>query len=103
MHAHMPVCMHACSMLIWCCALATAPGAWAAEQLDKELLAAEVRPAVTEAIRLQADVETRVLLANLKVCSRVTSIPSASAEENAAADQVSQTVPCTTGAGDGRC
>lgn len=49
-----------------------APGAWAAQQLDKDLLAAEVRPAVTEAIRLQADVETRVLLGNLKVCSGFT-------------------------------
>jgi len=36
-------------------------------QLDKELLKAEVRPGVFEDIRLQADEETRLLLANLKV------------------------------------
>jgi len=43
-------------------------GAWEAVQLDKELLKAEVRPGVLEDIRLQADEETRLLLANLKVC-----------------------------------
>ena len=43
-------------------------GAWEAVQLDKELLKAEVRPGVFEDIRLQADEETRLLLANLKVC-----------------------------------
>ena len=44
-----------------------AAGAWAAAQLDRRLLREEVRPAVMEQIRLQADAETRVLLANLKV------------------------------------
>ena len=47
-------------------ARAAAAGAWAAQQLDRQLLSEEVRPAVTEQIRLQADAETRVLLANLK-------------------------------------
>ena len=42
-------------------------GPWEAVQLDKELLIAEVRPAVREDVRLQADDETRLLLANLKV------------------------------------
>ena len=37
-------------------------------QLDRELLKAEVRPDVREDIRLQADEETRLLLANLKAC-----------------------------------
>ena len=37
-------------------------------QLDRELLKAEVRPGVREDIRLQADEETRLLLANLKAC-----------------------------------
>ena len=42
-------------------------GPWDAVQLDKELLKAEVRPAVREDVRLQADDETRLLLANVKV------------------------------------
>ncbi len=42
-------------------------GPWEAVQLDKELLKAEVRPAVQEDVRLRADDETRLLLANLKV------------------------------------
>ena len=42
-------------------------GPWEAVQLDKELLKAEVRPAVREDVRLQADDETRLLLANIKV------------------------------------
>ncbi len=42
-------------------------GAWAAQQLDRELLKAEVRPSVAEEIRLQTDEEMRLLLANLKV------------------------------------
>lgn len=42
-------------------------GPWEAVQLDKELLKVEVRPAVREDVRLQADNETRLLLANLKV------------------------------------
>lgn len=50
------------------CSGAAATGAWAAAQLSQELLREEVRPAVEEQIRLQADAETRVLLANLKVC-----------------------------------
>ena len=47
---------------------AAATGAWAAAQLDQWLLREEARPAVAERVRLQADAETRVLLANLKVC-----------------------------------
>ena len=42
-------------------------GPWEAVQMDKELLKAEVRPAVREDVRLQADDETRLLLANVKV------------------------------------
>lgn len=42
-------------------------GAQEAVQLDKQLLKAEVRPGVFEDIRMQADEETRLLLANLKV------------------------------------
>ena len=45
-----------------------AHGSWEAVQLDRELLKAEVRPDVREDIRLQADEETRLLLANLKAC-----------------------------------
>ena len=45
-----------------------AHGSWEAVQLDWELLKAEVRPDVREDIRLQADEETRLLLANLKAC-----------------------------------
>ncbi|CAL8467595.1 g7133 [Coccomyxa elongata] len=41
-------------------------GAWAAQQLDKELLKAEVRPSVEEQIRLQSDEEMRMLLGNIK-------------------------------------
>ena len=45
-----------------------AHGSWEAVQLDRELLKAEVRPGVREDVRLQADEETRLLLANLKAC-----------------------------------
>ena len=45
-----------------------AQGSWEAVQLDRELLKAEVRPDVREDIRLQADEETHLLLANLKAC-----------------------------------
>ena len=45
-----------------------AHGSWEAVQLDRELLKAEVHPDVRENIRLQADGETRLLLANLKAC-----------------------------------
>lgn len=51
------------------CPVNAGAGAWAAQQLDKELLKDEVRPSVVEEIRLQTDEEMRMLLANLKVTS----------------------------------
>jgi hypothetical protein len=42
-------------------------GGWAARQLDREMLKAEVRPVMAEEIRLHVDKEMRTLFSNLRV------------------------------------